>query len=173
MSLIWSPSSYGEQLQVVTPGGVTYTFTPGVPKDVAPEHHAYVKNILQTADGPAITPNAPAVAAGIGTGAGTWGYKVAAILPDGDSMLSPQGQSTNATTLASGTATEVITKPTQMPSQATGWRVVRSQSGGTPAGVNVDISGVLALSTASFTDTGIAGTAYTADVTVFEGPGEL
>lgn len=107
-------------------------------------------------------PNAPAVATQGATGAVTWGYRAAAVMPDGDTQLSAQGQATNGVTPLTGSNFQRVTKPTSMPPGAIGWRVVRTQSGGTPAGINVDISGVLALGTATFSDTGIAGTAYTA-----------
>lgn len=112
---------------------------------------------------PVTPPNAPVVTwTGTPTGTATWGYEVAAVMTDGDTQLSSQGSVATGATTATGTAHPVVTKPTSMPAGAIGWRVVRTQSGGTPAGVNVDVSGVLPLSTTTFNDTGLAGSAYTA-----------
>jgi hypothetical protein len=173
VSLVWTPNTYAESLRVVTPNGSVYYFIPGIPQDVPPEHHAYVKGVLAANDGPSVTPNAPVVTWNGTTGAAVWGYKVAAVFPDGDTFLSNQGQVANGGTTANGTTFPIINRPTSMPAGATGWRVVRTQSGGTPAGINVDVSGVLAMATATFNDTGITGTAYATEAMVVEGPADL
>lgn len=149
--------------QEVRVQGVIYTIEPGVPVDIPQEHYAAVTAALQALQGGTMAaPGTPTVTTQGTTGAATWGYKVAAVGQTGDSQLSAQGTTTgaNGNATLTGTNLQQIAQPS-LPAHATGWRVVRTASGGTPAGVNVDISGVLPLGQATFNDTGIAGVAYT------------
>ena len=178
-SLIWYPADDSPlEVAQVTVDTVMLTFAPGVPKQVPTEYYAALLTALQGIMGTMAAPAAPTVATQGATGAATWGYKVAAVGQTGDTIPSTQGQATNGVTPLTGTNFQLITRPA-LPAHATGWRVIRTASGGTPVGVNVDISGIIPASTTTFSDTGIAGVAYTAAVAappvdlVVSGPPEL
>lgn len=179
-SLVWKPAGDApvEVARVVMANARVYTFTPGIAEQVPPEDYANVRAALQAIQGNMTTPAAPTVAPQGTTGAATWGYKIAVVGQTGDTLLSPQGQTTTGNaTLTAGNFNRITASA--LPGHAVGWRVIRSASGGTPAGVNVDISGVLPVTQTTFSDTGIAGSAYTAAGSnpvvdlVVSGPGEL
>lgn len=178
-SLVWYPAddTYIEVARVLV-DDVSYTFFPGIPKQIAPEHYAGAQTALKAIQGTMAAPPAPTVATQGTTGAQTWGYKVAAIGQAGDSQLSTQGQATNGVATLTSSNFQRITQPT-LPAHATGWRVVRTASGGTPSGTNVDISGALPVSTTTFDDKAIVGSAYSAAGSappvdlVVAGPAEL
>lgn len=151
-----------EVATIVAASSRIYTFMPGVPLWVLTEDVSSVRTQLQALQGGTIAaPAAPTVATQGATGSATWGYKIAWVGQTGDSQLSPQGQATNGVTPLTGSNSQLVTRAT-VPAHVTGWRVVRTASGGSPAGINVDISGVLPASQSTFTDTGIAGSAYSA-----------
>jgi hypothetical protein len=160
-SLTWKPADDRliEVARVVVAGNREYTFEPGIAKQVPSADYATAKAALQALQGNIATAGAPTVAAQGVPGLVTWGYKIAAVGQTGDGLLSPEGTTaTGNATLTSGNNC-LVTRPA-LPTHATGWRVVRTTSGGIPVGVNVDVSGVLPATQATFTDTGIAGTAY-------------
>lgn len=106
----------------------------------------------------AAAPAAPSVTPTGGLGS-TWGYKVVSVMHDGDTPQSAQGQTTTGAATLDASHYNTIARPT-LASGALGWRVIRTQSGGTPVAVNVDISGFIPAGTASFQDTGQAGALY-------------
>jgi len=165
-AITWLPADdFGQQelLSIRVGGeGIIFNFYPGVAKDVPQDEFApaTVAALLRAVHGNMTTPGAPTVTAQGTTGAATWGYKIAAIGKAGDTLLSAQGQDTNGNATLTAGNNNLITRPA-LPAHSAGWRVIRTQSGGTPSSVNVDISGVIPATTTTFTDTGIAGTAYT------------
>lgn len=141
-----------------------YTFTPGVAQQVPVEDVAQVAAALAALQGNLAAAGTPTITVGGTTGGtATWAYKVVAVSEGGDTVEGAAGSNATGQTTLTGSNYMIIAQPT-LPAYSTGWRVIRTTSGGTPASVNVDISGVLPLTTTTFHDTGIAGTAYTAQV---------
>jgi hypothetical protein len=162
-SLVWKPAvdAQLEIARVVQGGARFYQFYPGVAQNVIPEDFSGVQTALRAIHGNMATPSAPTVAPQGTGGVETWGYKIAAVGQTGNTLLSAQGSTAVGNATLTVTDFNRVTRPA-LPAHATGWRVIRSASGGTPAGTTVDISGVLPASQATFDDTGIAGSAYSA-----------
>jgi hypothetical protein len=180
-SLIYKPPSGGdlEAVEVRVPGGsMIYTFMPGVPKDVLPEHVAYVTTTLGALEGTIPTPAAPGVALQGASGSTSYTYEVVAYNANGDGIPSATTTIANGNSNLGGGNGNVVTWSAPAAALAgaiTGYKVVRT-AGGPSQGL---IGTVLASSPLTFTDTGGAATVYTPSATnpnqivVATGPGEI
>jgi hypothetical protein len=178
-SLIYTPPSGGNLGAVevrVTGGTYMYTFTPGVPQDVLPEHVADVTATLQALAGTVAAVAQPTVAV-VGTpGSTTYGYKVVAVTADGDTVPSTERQVTTGNATLDGTNKNRITwvAPTALAGTITGYKVLRSTGGAAQGRIATVAANVLTLD-----DTGLTAAAYTpavaapGQIAVATGPDEL
>jgi hypothetical protein len=115
--------------------------------------------LVTTAAAAMTTPTAPTVAV-VGTAATTsYSYEIVAIGPNGDSIPSTAGTTSTGNTTLSGTNYNNLTW-TPNAGAFLGQRIIRTV-GGTSQGVIATVGP----STATFADTGLAATAYTASMT--------
>ncbi len=178
-SLIYKPPVGGnvEAVEIRSLGGQIYTFTPGVPLDVLPEHVSYVTAQLAALEGTIPTPAAPSVVPAGATGSTTYGYAVVAYDANGDTPPSATTTITNGNASLAGANGNTITwvAPTALGGAITGYKILR-QSGGPSQGL---IGTVLASSPLTFTDNGGAASVYTPSATnpnqvvAASGPGEV
>ncbi len=178
-SLIYKPPVGGnvEAVEIRTLGGQIYTFMPGVPLDVLPEHVSYVTAQLAALEGTIPTSAAPSVAPAGTPGSTSYGYQVVAYDSNGDTPPSPTTTINNGNASLAGSNGNTITwvAPAALAGAITGYKIIRI-SGGPSQGL---IGTVLASSPLSFTDNGGAATPYTPSATnpnqvvAGTGPGEV
>lgn len=144
-----------EDINVRVGSAVIYTFFPGVPQEIPPEHYAAVRAQLQQLQGNMTSPAAPTVTPQGAAGAATYGYQVVAIGSGGDSMPSPTGQTTTGNAALSGANYNAISWPA-VP-HANGYRILRTVGGG-----STGLIGTVPPGTTSFNDTGLAASAFAA-----------
>lgn len=91
-SLIYKPAASGnmEAVEVRLPGSgaLIYTFSPGIPTDVLPEHLSVVATALQTLGGNVASVATPTVTLVGPGGSGSYSYKVVTVVQDGDAIPS-------------------------------------------------------------------------------------
>lgn len=179
-SLIYQPPAGGNleavNVRLSVGSGQIYTFSPGVPTDVLPEHVSNITAALKALEGTIPTPSAPVVTPAGTTGSTTYGYKVVAVGVNGDTPPSSETQITNGNATLDSTNKNGVTwtAPTALSGAITGYKVLRSTGGATQGLVGSVAGNVL-----TFTDTGIAATVYSPSATnpgqvgVAAGPGEI
>lgn len=179
-SLIYTPPSGGNleaaEVRLSVGSGMLYTFSPGVPTDVLPEHVSNVTAALKALAGTVAAVAQPTVTP-VGTpGSTTYGYKVVAITGNGDTVPSTERQTTTGNATLDGTNKNTVTwvAPTALTGVITGYKILRTTGGATQG-----LIGSVGASTLTFTDTGLTASAYTpavaapGEVVVGTGPGEI
>lgn len=179
-SLIYTPPAGGNleavEVRLSAGSGMIYTFSPGVPTDVLPEHVSNVTAALQALAGTVAAVAQPTVA-NVGTpGSTTYGYKVVAVTADGDTVPSTERTTTTGNATLDGTNKNRITwvAPTALTGVITNYKILRSTGGATQGRISTVAGNVLTLD-----DTGLVASAYTpagsapGQIAVGTGPGEI